>query len=130
MARANDPDFSVDVPGDDPVVTVSWKGHVIASVVIPAIGTTTGYDGYWSLSSGTEDRDPLHQPMKASEFMIAAWRGDEARTTGNEVGDFVPLYRGVLPGAEDDGLDRLCPACGADLLGNDPHGPGCPLTDD
>lgn len=121
------PPLVVAVMREEPMVSVAWNGREIACVVIPAIGASA-YDGYWSLPSPNDD-DPLHRPMKASEFMIAAWRGDEARTTGHEVGDFVRLYRGTLPGAEDDGLDRLCPACGADILGDDPHGPDCPLAD-
>ncbi len=38
--------------------------------------------------------------------------------------------RGVMGPAEDD--DRHCPLCGADIVGNDPHGDGCPqgYTDD
>jgi hypothetical protein len=62
-------------------------------------------------------------------YLVAGWRGAEELPPDHEPGEFMRFYRGVLPGTDDDILDRLCPACGADLVGNDPHSPGCPLTE-
>lgn len=39
------------------------------------------------------------------------------------------VWHGGGSGTEDDAyayVDRFCVYCGADIDGNDPHGPGCP----
>jgi hypothetical protein len=120
------PDLEVLVHADEPMVSVAWGGLEIACVVIPVIGTSAAYDGYWSLGR-PEEADLLHRPLKASEFLVAGWRGEEGPPE-HELGEFLRFHRGVLPGAEAAGLDRLCPGCGADITGNDPHGPDCPIT--